>query len=308
MRELTDLWPLINETVFQFWGVLHRPINEACEREGLPHVLHDYIEMGLEHFSAEEFARRDPYSNPAGFEGEFATLAEQGWIEPEGNGRYRVTERARELTAAVVRAGDAYLGTLEPLPSAELERLRALLARVREANLVAAEPPTRWATVRRFRVADADTPALGGIRELGMDLFAYRDDAHTEAWREHEASGLLWDTFSHVQSGDGRFGAEIASAAAFRGYAAADYDDAIAQLVARGWLAPDGEHGRYRATAEGDRLRTDVEHLTDQYFYAPWAVLADAEVGELRSLLTRLRDRLREQAQQLRRERRAARQ
>ena len=41
--------------------------------------------------------------------------------------------------------------------------------------------------------------------------------------------------------------------------------------------------GAYRTTAEGQALRDDVERQTDEWFFAPWAVLGDDGIAELRA-------------------------
>lgn len=79
-----------------------------------------------------------------------------------------------------------------------------------------------------------------------------------------------------------------------RGWTADEYQASLDELVALGWLEPAGEDGDYRPTAEGQHLRDEAEHLTNDYFYAPWSCLNEAETADLHDLLTRLRDRLRQ--------------
>ena len=144
------------------------------------------------------------------------------------------------------------------------------------------------------RVAGDDSPLLGQVRERALDLFGYRDDAHIEAWRPHAdpaTEGARWNAFTHVWSGEARSAAAIARAAAFRGYGAAFYEQALAALEARGWLASDG--ATYRTTEAGQALRDAVERQTDDWFYAAWSVLDEAELAELRGLVARLLEALR---------------
>jgi hypothetical protein len=44
-------------------------------------------------------------------------------------------------------------------------------------------------------------------------------------------------------------------------------------------------------TDRGAALRQQAEETTDRLFYAPWSCLSEAEIEDLRGLLTRLRDR-----------------
>ncbi len=198
--------------------------------------------------------------------------------------RYVVLPHAREAVRALGEAGDARLGAVVAMPDADLARTHELLAAIAAANLAAPEPPARWGAERRFRTASAHTPLPGRIREAALDCLAYRDDVHLAAWSAHvdpSTEGGLWNAFSHVWAGEARTAEAIASAAAFRGYDAAFYARALADLEARGWLVA-AEGGAYRTTPEGQALRDAVEGQTDEWFFAPWAVLGDDGIGELR--------------------------
>ena len=207
--------------------------------------------------------------------------------------RYVVLPHAREVVRALDEAGDARAGEVVTMPGADLARIHELLAAIAEANLAAPEPPARWGAVRRFRSASEDTPLVGRIREAALDCLAYRDDVHLAAWSVHAdpaTEGGLWNAFSHVWAGEARTPEAIASAAAFRRYDSAFYARALADLEARGWVTPGrgdtppaAEDGAYRTTPEGQALRDAVERQTDEWFFAPWAVLGDEGVAELRA-------------------------
>ena len=239
-----------------------------------------------------EFARRDPYSNPDGFTREFERLEREGWIERVAAGRYRVAERARAAVEAAVRAGDDHLETVETLPVDELDWFATQLRRIDEANLAAPEPPRQWATLRRFRVPVEDRGPLPRVREYAMNLFGYRDDSHRAAWDGRPGDGRVWNACTFVWSGEARTASEIASQAAFRGYVEADYERALRELVALGWIEAAEDAATYRMTVEGRSQRDEIERLTDEYFYAPWAVLSDAEVERLSTIAERLLERL----------------
>ena len=282
-------WPPIETTVFEFWGLARPAMNAVAEQQGIPLALHNYAELGLETLSVAEALRRDPYSRPEDFAGEFARLAAAGWLETIEDGddpmtaRYVVLPHAREAVRAIDAAGDALLGDLVAVPDAELARIHELLAMIHAANLAAPEPPARWAAERRFRSAGEGAPLPGRIREAALDLLAYRDDVHLAAWSAHAdpaTEGALWNAFSHVWSGASSTAEGIALAAAFRGYDASFYEQALADLEARGWLVAEG--AEYRTTAAGQALRDEVERQTDEWFFAPWAVIGEEGVAELR--------------------------
>ena len=75
-----------------------------------------------------------------------------------------------------------------------------------------------------------------------------------------------------------------------RGHARSDYAAALAELVARGWVAAADDS--YRLTDAGRTVREDAERAIGQCFFAPWTCLEDGELAELGALLGSLRDGL----------------
>lgn len=256
------------------------------EAAGVPSVFYDWIETGLDTVSTAEFAQRDPFSHPSRQEAEYARLLAGGWLEPLTGepGRFRVAAAAREAAVAARQAEAVRLGevaeTLDLAP-AEIEALAVTLQRIDALNLAAAEPPRHWASTHRMRVDTTGASPLGRVLEAALCVYAYRDDAHLAAWAPYGVPGYEWNAFTLIWQGHARFAAEVASAAAFRGYDVADYETALRSLVARGWIEDAQGDGRYQATAAGNALRERVEALTDTYFYTPWAVLPPDEVRRL---------------------------
>ena len=293
-------WTQIEQTISEFWALTARPIQETLERTGTPTSLRGYVELGLGTLSPAEIRVRDPYSKPARFLEELAHLASDGWVEAIGEVQYCVNARAHTNVQEAVRAGDAYLDTLDVLPRADLERHGALLERLVRAGAIAPEPPRQWATRPRVGVVGAATPVLGRIRAHAMDLSARRDDAHCLAWVPLGVPGHAWNAFTLIWHGEARSAGEVAALQSRRGYGPDDYEAAIGELVRRGWLEADAAAGRYRATAAGKALRDEVEARTDLYFYQPWSVLNDREWAELSARQSTLRVRLRELRRALR--------
>lgn len=58
------------------------------------------------------------------------------------------------------------------------------------------------------------------------------------------------------------------------------------------WAEPDLRMSAFHLTEAGRELRAQAERLTDEYFYAPWSVLSEAELEELYHLLSRLQTEL----------------
>ena len=296
MESLTKFWPLIYSTIKEFWSITEPHIEEAAIRNDIPVELYFYSELGLEYFSTEDFQKRDPFSNPEQFEKLFAHLFFKGWIEaPMRDGRHQVTEKAREGARLIIQVGDAHLSSFEPLVDVNLRKLVLLLKQIVTANDAAPEPPQKWATLKRFRVADDDSPWLAQIREHLMDLFAYRDDSHLSASHPHFGrAGIVWSVLGSVWSGSAVTADQMTESLAFRGYEVDDYKVAIQAAVEIEWLEDAEISGAFRPTPKGRELREQAEGLTNEYFFRPWSVMNPDELDELQDLLTKLRDQLHE--------------
>ncbi len=292
---LAKFWQVIYSVIQEFWTITEPAIEEAAIREDIPIELYYYGELGLDYFSIENFQKRDPFTNPDQFEKLFARLDVKGWIEPQHEDRYKVTEMARTGATYIIMSGDAKLPPAEAFPEMDLERLKTLVKQLLVASDGATEPPEKWAIYKRFRVATKASPVLVKIREYLMDLFAYRDDSHLSAARPHfNQAGIAWLVLGAASESDSVNAAKIAENTSFRGYEVDDYQVALQAAKEIGWLEEAGESGIFRITQKGKDLRERVEHETDEYFYRPWSVLTQEELDELYEALTKLRDGLRE--------------
>jgi|GEM_PF-633883 len=295
INSLTSFWPLINAVIREIWAITEPHIEAEALRKNIPVELYYYGELGLEYFSIEDFQQRDPFTNPEQFERLFPRLQIKGWIIPaREDGRFEVTEGARESVRQIVQAGDARLTEFESESKINLERLLQLLKQIIIANYNAQEPPRKWAVTKRFHVADRESPVMVQIRECLMDIFAYRDDAHISAARPaFNRAGIVWLALGSVWSGEAVTAEQMAEKMAFRGYEIRDYAAALQAGVEVGWLeAADAD--TYRVTAKGKELREQVEKLTDEYFYQTWAIFSRGDLKELFTLLTQFREQLHE--------------
>jgi len=286
-------WPLIYSAVKEIWNITEPHIEDAAIRIDLPLELYFYSELGLEYFSIPDFQKRDPFSNPEQFEKLFARLVVRGWIAAMPDGRYQVTEKAREGARQIIRAGDAHLANFESMLDVDLEKLALLLKQLVTACADASEPPQKWAILKRFRVADKDSSWLPQIRESLMDLFAYRDDSHLSASHPHFGrAGIVWSVLGSVWSGDAVTADQMTETMAFRGYDVDDYEVAIQAAVEIDWVESAEVFGAFRPTQKGREMREQVERLTNEYFYKPWSVIEQDKLDEMYYLLTKLRDQL----------------
>jgi Helix-turn-helix family len=293
---LTKFWHLIHSVIEEFWAITESHIEDAAVHNNVPIELYYYSELGLNYFSIEEFQHRDPFSNPEQFERLFPRLEIKGWIIPMRNeGRYEVTEKARNAVRQIIQAGDNHLLKFESTTEINLGRLLSFLKQIILANNAAAEPPQKWAIATRFHVATKNSPVIVQIRECLMDLFAYRDDSHLAAARPHfNQAGIVWSVLGAVATGSAVTAEQMAETMSFRGYDTYEYDAAIKAGIQVGWLETADVPGTFRPTQEGRELREQVDKLTDEYFYCPWAMFSQAELDELHNLLTKLREQLHE--------------
>jgi hypothetical protein len=290
---LVKFWNLIYSIVLEFWEITGPHIEDAAIKNDIPVELYYYSELGLEFFSLADFQKRDPYTNPEQFEKIFARFDVKDWIFPLHDDRYQVSNKARDAVRSVIQAGDGQLADFNLISDQESKELAGLLKQLVTANINAPEPPEKWAVNKRFRVADEKSPLIVKIRELLLDLFAYRDDSHLSAARPHFGhAGIVWSVLGSLWNGIAVNAAQMAESMAFRGYEKRDYEVAIQAAIQIGWVEGVDVPNTFRLTQIGKNLRQKVELQTDEYFYHPWVVLTQTEIDTLYVLLTKLRDGL----------------
>lgn len=296
----SDLMPLIQDVWDRISAVYGPAMARAAAKEaGLAEGTYFGWMLAAPGFapepiSAERLAGRGPYTARSLNELRLADGASQGLLRPLGDGDYVLTEAGLAAARRIFEAAYHSMALLQPLPAAQLERLVELLRRVAEACETAPEPPGKYCLrLSRRIVPSAGAPILAWIDQLLSDLNAYRDDAHMASWRPFGISGAAWEAFTCLWRGEVRTLDELCGRLALRGHAREDYADALADLVARGWITAVADG--FQLTAAGRAVREQAEQTTDQYFFAPWACLDAGEMEELRALLGGLRAGLPEQ-------------
>jgi hypothetical protein len=293
ISSLTKYWTLIYSIIREILKITEPYIEDAAIENDFPIEFYYYSELGLEHFSIENFQKRDPFTNPEQFERLFARFDVKGWIAPAPDEEYQVTKKAREETQKIIQAGDEQLSKFNPLIDVDLERIAILLKQIVTENELAVEPPQKWAIFKRFRVANDASPSIVRIREYMMDLFAYRDDCHLSAARPHFGkAGIAWSVLGSVWNGDAVTAEQMAETMESRGYDVNDYEVAIQAAVQIGWIEASDAPDKFRPTQKGRELREKAEALANEYFYRPWSVLTQSELDELYDLLTNFHEQL----------------
>jgi hypothetical protein len=289
----TEQWTLVqksNDALAKQYGPV---MAQSAKQVGLPEqwaILWVILEWEPDAISDAKLQRRNPYSSMQQQQERLDQLVVQELLQKDSKGEYRLTESARSRSKQVIKALDEFLGTLEPLPAAKLQRLETLLQRVVEATVAAPEPPGKEALLHNRNSADLlKSSVTGRVVQYLTDLAANRDESHLAAWQPYRVGGAAWEAFTFVWNGEAASADELNAKLQSRGRSASDYAAALKELAGRGWIAPQtSDSSTYQVTQQGKAVRQEVENLTNRYFYAPWTILNANERDEFEELLTTL--------------------
>jgi predicted transcriptional regulator len=249
-------------------------------------------EFDPEPLSVEKLRVRAVWSSPRIVQALLEMMAGEKWFDRVGD-NYYLTDEGRDVMQAITERRRKLVHAAIPAASADAtERLEVLLRRVIDASLSAAQPPDIWSLVHsRHRAPRDDVPVLEKIFQYFSDINAYRDDSHMAAFQPHQIEAYVWEAFSLVWSESANTAQAIYEQLFYRGYSRIEYASALDELVVRGWVENSGD-SEYHLTTQGRAIRDEAERLTDEYFYAPWKILSEAEAQETQTLLLEMRDRL----------------
>jgi ribosomal protein S19E (S16A) len=290
-----DLWPQIDAVAATMRPRYGEAVEEAAaelDLDGKPWwLLASAVMVDPEVWDATSTRARYPYNRPQRLDEQLQQMVDEGYLERVAPDRYRLTEDGRAAGQGMMAAMGALFAEPVPADREDLERLTELLGRLVRASLEAPDLPRKTA-LHASRTLDRGEgqPLMARLNRYMDDLNAHRDDAHIYAWQQHDVNGPAWEALTLVWREEARDAAGLAEQLSFRGYGEEAYEEALQELAGRGWVEA-GDDG-YRLSAVGRQVREAVEAETDRLFYAPWQVLDEAEVGELRNLLERVRDDL----------------
>jgi len=292
--DTTTVWAAAMEAL----GALARCYRPEMERAAAELGLGDYagllftaLTFEPEPISAARLRIRSPYTAERFYNRYLTGAAGLGFlapVAPEGDA-YQLTESGKAAMKQVMAAVYARMAEQQALPTSESQRLAGLLHRLVEASLAAPEPPGKWSISQSRRIDPGEqAPAMVRIDQYISDLAGYRDDSHLAAWQPHNIAGHVWEAFTFVWRGATTNLDALSDELARRGHTREEYEQAIGELVGRGWLAE--EAGEYQVTPSGDAVRQEAEDATNHYFFTPWSVLSQAELEALHTLLHGLQD------------------
>jgi hypothetical protein len=298
MSDRERLWPLLEEAMRAFSPFYREAMGKAIQDSGTPeHWWVLILVRGSDpvSFTLERFQAMSPYTAEWRLVDILDGLVRLELLERVGTDAYRLSGVGREVIEHIFEAAQRSMVALQPLVPGDMVKLNALLARLVEASLSAAEPREKWSIAySRWTDPGEGAPEAVHTDQYLTDLLRFRDDAHIASWKLYGVDGLAWEALTFVWRGEASEARELAEKLSHRGYTANEYEEALQDLVARGWLT--GEGGAYRATQEGQSVRQKAEEATDRIFFRPWSCLSAGEMERLAGLLAKLRDSLHEMA------------
>jgi hypothetical protein len=182
-----------------------------------------------------------------------------------------VEARLRVADRALRRLCGDLLDTPDVVEALELARTACEGCRPEGRPLFAGLTDLPWPTEPHLQLWHA----VGLLRE-------FRGDGHVAALLVSGVSGLeaaVMHVGMNLVEGKGGWSREALRKT--RGYSTEEWDTALGELRGRGWVEADSE----ALSAEGQRVRQEVEDVTDRLALPPWEHLGQAGCDRLRELV-----------------------
>jgi len=250
--------------------------------------------FGSDPFSTAAYMRIRPYGSVRVNEERFTSAVKQGILSVNSQNEYLPTEKGKHFINKFFHVAEASIAHLQPIPSAELQKIADYTKRLVEASLAAPEPPSRFGMICYYRnmqpSRDTQLPRL--IVHYVGTLSQYRDASHLAAWQDHNLAGYAWSALTSIWREEANTPEALHEEMGPSGFTRDEIMQALHDLTGRGWI--EERSGKYQTTAEGKRIRQEAEDLTDQLFFQPWNCLNETEQKDLLDLARQLRDGLKE--------------
>lgn len=289
MDEL-KIWELIRHTHTHLVKGFEPALQPLFQKTGLePHLwstLLATLTFEPEPATPSHLLVRVPYYTPEVYHERLEKLRAHGMLDKVDDGRYRVSPAGRKAISDFIELARQALISLDPLPEEAGSRLAALLGRLVDASLNASQPPRTWSIALSYKLMPPAQPALPYIEQAFSCLAAYRDDAHLAAWRDTGLSAMALEELSLLWQGAVSNYEDICRKLTYRGHSCEVYNIVLRELRNLGFV--DGPDHDLRLTSAGRMYRSNIEELTDRYYFAPWRVLRKSERKELYDLLQQL--------------------
>lgn len=293
-KALTEMWPLANSVSAAINPVTRSVVTPAFNEifgENGRFFFTSLQALGKapEAYRAEDFVARFPYTNIERPSQIMKDAAEAGYLNNHDDGSFTVTEKGKKAIEAINDVFYGALGEIQTLSDDAIQQLEGLLGKLVQASLEAEKPADKSPLlISHNSHTHPDAAPLARIDQHLDDLNAFRDVSHVPAWRsQHNIPGRSWEVLAFVINGQANTAAALAEALPNRGYSEEDYAASLAELVGLGWIE-NGADG-YQVTEKGRKVHQTAEDKTNEYFYAPWSVLENNELNQLRVGLMQLK-------------------
>lgn len=239
--------------------------------------------------SVDLYGKRNPYSQPEGFKATLADATEAGYLNPDGNGGYVVSEKGANAIQTVHEAFYGHINQVNQFPVDKLKELEAILDKLVEACRKAdLSNQCLFLNVSHNGHPRVEPATLARVDQRLDDMNAFRDDAHISAWTPVGVDGHTWEVLSFVWNGEANTVEKLVERLPYRTYLVEDYTATLNELVERGWIEP-GQDG-YAVTQTGKQIRDEAEAATDKNYFGPWKALSNDEVSRMGELLEELKE------------------
>lgn len=222
-----------------------------------------------------------PYTNPEIFLEWMNAAVNHGWLYQE-RGEFGLTDSGREIVEGLNELCDRLYAKTKVLSDPEMARLRYISDLVIEK--IKQQPVEKPAFKLKLLFGRfLDRPLIVQLRQQMFIVLAFREDARVASWRPYESDGQVWESFSLICSRKAGNAAELVAQLPQRNYSTADYDVALDQLVARGWIILQDDS--YIPTGTAVRVWNEVDKRTDQIFDTAFSGLNNVEMEEFQGLM-----------------------
>jgi len=245
-----------------------------------------------EPFSIAAYMRIRPYGSARVNEARFASAFKQGMLTVNSQNEYLLTEKGRHFVNKFFQVAESSIAHLQPIPTAELQKIADYGKRLVEASLAALEPPSKFGMISYYKNVypgkDTQLPRL--ILHYVATLSQYRDASHLASWQDHNMAGYIWSALTSIWRNEANTLDGLHTEMGPSIFTREEILEALRDLTMRGWIKEEAD--TYQTTAEGEKIRQEVEDVTDRLFFIPWACLKETELEELLELSVQLRDSL----------------
>lgn len=246
-------------------------------------------QLSPEKLTEEIYQKRSPYINPEAIRENLEDAAKAGYLEKEGEGEYQISEKGKNAIDFVHDTFYDHINAVNQFPADKLQTLAGLLgALVESAARADLTSGILSLEIVRGGHPQVEPGTLAEVDQLLDDLNAFRDDAHIAAWTPTGVTGQVWEALTFLWNGQASSAEELVEKLPYRSYTVEEYQEALDKLVGLGWSEA-GDKG-YHLTESGKKIRDQAEQDTNDYYFMPWKVLSEDELGTLKELLTELKD------------------